>query len=61
MERATRLISHLEETQIDINELECVLKEIFEEDINLLQNSSSPVRTNVRRLIMVYDYLKWGK
>ncbi len=61
VERATRLISHLEETQIDINELECVLKEIFEEDINLLQNSSSPVRTNVRRLIMVYDYLKWGK
>ena len=34
---------------------------IFQEDINLLQNSSSPVRTNVRRLIMVYDYLKWGK
>lgn len=61
VERATRLISHLEETQIDINELEDVLKEIFEEDINLLQNSSSSVRTNVRRLIMVYDYLKWGK
>ncbi len=61
VERATRLISHLAETQIDVNELECVLKEIFEEDINLLQNSSSSVRTNVRRLIMVYDYLKWGK
>lgn len=61
VERATRLISHLEEAQIDVNELEGVLKEIFEEDINLLQNSSSPVRTNVRRLIMVYDYLKWGK
>lgn len=61
LERATRLISHLEEVQIDINELECVLKEVFEEDINLLHNSSSTVRTNIRRLIMVYDYLKWGK
>lgn len=61
VEHATRLISHLAETQIDVNELEGVLKEIFEEDINLLQNSRSSVRTNVRRLIMVYDYLKWGK
>jgi hypothetical protein len=61
LERATRLIAHLEEAQIYVNELEEVLKEIFEEDVNLLQNSKSPIRTNVRRLIMIYDYLKWGK
>lgn len=61
LERATRLISHLEENQIDIGELEGVLKEIFEEDVNLLQNVNSPIRTNARRLIMIYDYLKWAK
>lgn len=61
LERATRLISHLEETQIDVYELEEVLKELFEGDVNLLQNVSSQTRTNVRRLIMMYDYLKWGK
>ncbi|WP_312649515.1 SIR2 family protein [Proteiniclasticum sp.] len=60
LERATRLISHLERAQIDVVELESVLKEIFEEDYNLLINSNPPIRTNVRRLIMVYDLLKWG-
>ena len=36
------------------------LKEIFEHDINVLQNSKPAIRTNVRRLIMIYDLLKWG-
>lgn len=57
LERALRLISHLEETQIVIGELEDVLKEIFSEDVNLLQNVSSQIRTHLRRLIMIYDYL----
>lgn len=61
LERATRLISHLEESQIVVSELENVLKELFEEDVNILQNVSAPIRTHIRRLIMIYDYLKWGK
>lgn len=61
LERATQLIAHLMEKDINVNELEAVLKEIFENDINILQNSKSTIRTNVRRLIMIYDYLKWGK
>ena len=61
LEKATRLIAHLEEENINVNKLEIVLKEIFEKDINVLQNSISAVRTNVRRLILLYDYLKWGK
>ncbi len=61
LERSTRLISHLEEERIDVDELEVVLKQLFEEDLNLLQNISSQIRTHVRRLIMIYDYLKWGK
>lgn len=61
VQKATDLIAHLPEENIDVCELEDVLNEIFENDINVLQNSKAPVRTNVRRLILIYDYLKWGK
>lgn len=61
LERATRLIAYLEEEQIEVSALEEVLKEIFSEDVNALQNVKSAVRTNIRRLISIYDYLKWGK
>lgn len=61
LEKATRLIAYLPEKDIDIDELEAVLKKIFADDINILQNSKPAIRTNVRRLIMIYDYLKWGK
>ena len=61
LEKATRLIAYLPEKDIDIDELEAVLKKIFADDINILQNSKPAIRTNIRRLIMIYDYLKWGK
>ena len=61
LEKATSIIAHLTENSIDVNELEVVLKEIFENDINVLQNSQPAIRTNIRRLIMIYDYIKWGK
>ena len=60
-QRATDLIAHLTESQINIEELEAVLMEMFEQDANVLQNSAPPLRTNIRRLIRIYDYLKWGK
>lgn len=61
LDKATNLIAHLPEENIDVSELEAILKEIFEDNINVLQNSKPAIRTNVRRLIMIYDYLKWGK
>lgn len=61
LERATRLISHLPEENIDVFELEKVLFEIFENDVNILETAQTGTRTNIRRLIQVYDYLKWGK
>lgn len=60
LEKATRLIAHLKEEQIDLKELENVLNEIFEEDVFVLQNQIK-AGTNIRRLIRIYDYLKWGK
>lgn len=61
LEKATRLISHLPEDKIDVSELEEVLMEIFNHDANVLQNSKASTRTNIRRLILIYDYMKWGK
>jgi hypothetical protein len=61
IEKATRLIAHLTEDLIDVDELEKVLTEIFNEDVNILQNPKASIRTNIRRLITIYDYLKWGK
>lgn len=58
--KAARLIAHLTEEQIDLIELEDVLRELFEEDVNILQNKSN-ARSDIRRLIRIYDYLKWGK
>ncbi len=61
LERATRLISHLPEDKIDVGELETVLQEIFKNDVNVLETAPDGTRSHIRRLIMVYDYLKWGK
>lgn len=61
LERATRLIAYLPEQMIDIEELGTLLTLLFEENINILQSPQQSVRTNIRRLISVYDYLKWGK
>ena len=61
LERATRLISYLTENQFDVDELEKVLKELFEANVNILNDSLVSIRSNLRRLILIYDYLKWGK
>lgn len=60
LEKATRLISHLTEEQMNVEELESILYEIFDENVNVLQDSGS-AKTHIRRLIRIYDYLKWKK
>lgn len=59
--KAMELIAHLEEHQINLDELETVLKMVFEEDINILRNIGQTGRTNIRRVIMIYDCLRWKK
>lgn len=61
LEKATRLIAHLPEEMLDVAELGSLLTLLFENDMNILQNPKPSIRTNIRRLISVYDYLKWGK
>lgn len=60
LERSTRFMAELTESQIDLNDLEYVLKELFKNK-NILEESQPSIRTNIRRLISIYDYLKWGK
>ena len=52
---------YLPENKISISELEEVLKSIFEKDPKALSNKQSGSPTDIRRLIRIYDYLKWGK
>lgn len=61
LERATRLIACLNQKNIDISDLEIVLKKIFENNKDILDSGSPALKTNIRRLIRIYDYLKWGK
>lgn len=59
--KALRLIAYLTEDQINIDELECILIELFTENKNILQDVEGLERSDIRRAIRIYDYLKWGK
>ena len=53
-EKTTRLTAYLSEEQMNIN----ILVSLFEGDVNALQNVSQSERTNIKRLISIYDSLK---
>ena len=61
IERAVRLISQLPEGRLDVKELEDILYTLFNNDRDILENLPPTDRSNIRRLILMYDYLKWGK
>ncbi len=59
--KAFRVMCSLPENKIDVDKLELILKELFTESNDALDRLDVNTRTNVRRLIRMYDYLKWGK
>ena len=61
LEKRTRLIAQLKEEEIDINDLEKVLLSLFEENPRLLLDGKlePACATNIRRLIRIYDFLKY--
>lgn len=59
--KAFRVMCSLPENKIDVDKLELILKELFTENNDALDRLDVNTRTNVRRLIRMYDYLKWGK
>ena len=54
-------IAHLEEEKINIEELEEILIEIFKKDNNILESDNNSLKSNLRRAIRIYDYLKYGR
>lgn len=61
LNRATELLSCLPEEKIDVEELRSILVEIFSNNENVLSEGKSGLATNIRRLIRIYDFLRWGK
>ena len=51
-------IAYLKKEQINLIELENYLKSKFEQDSEILKSSKQSTRTNLRRWIRIYDYLK---
>ena len=61
IEKASRMIAQLYEEEIDVNQLEAILKELFQNDNKLLEKLTPAEKSGIRRLIRIYDYEKWGK
>lgn len=51
-------IAYLHEDQFELTELENYLRKTFQESPEILSNKIPQLRTNLRRLIRIYDYLK---
>ena len=54
-------IAHLREENINVEELEKILIYIFKKDNNILESNNNSLKSNLRRAIRIYDYLKYGK
>lgn len=58
--KAIRLLGYLPEEKIDVNQYQHILKEIFEENNNILSSLDSSNRSSLHRMIRIYDFLKYG-
>ena len=56
--RAIEWLAYLKEDEIDLNQLENFLKDYLKKHPDVLNSNSA---TNFRRLIRIYDWLKYGK
>lgn len=54
-------IAYLEESKINVDELEKILVEIFKKDNDILESGNNSLKSNLRRVIRIYDYLKYGR
>lgn len=46
---------------MEVETLEAILIELFTQDPEALERLNGNMRADVKRLIRMYDYLKWGK
>ena len=59
--KAIRLLSCIPEEKVDIVQYQNILETIFRENINILSSLDSPNRSNLNRMIRIYDFLKYGQ
>lgn len=57
--RAIRIMGMLPEANVSVDELEIILHEIFEQNKNILLSLEGPNRSNLKKLIRIYDYIKY--
>ena len=49
------------EEKIDVNQYRSILQAIFTENNNILSSLDSPNRSNLHRMIRIYDFLEYGQ
>lgn len=59
--KVTRLLSYLTEDEIDVTLLYNYLHKLFTDNPDILSQNDRGLPTNIRRLIRIYDYLKFHK
>ena len=59
--KAIRRLGWLPEDKMNVDELGEILAEIFGNDPEIFSHSTANEKTDIRRLIRFYDYLRWGK
>ena len=57
--RMYRLLACFPEEKMDVEQLESILQEIFAESPDSLSQMDGGTRADVKRLIRMYDYLRW--
>lgn len=59
--KAIRLLGLLPEDRIDVEQYRNILETIFNENSNILSSLSAPDRSNLHRMIRIYDFLQYAK
>ncbi len=59
LSRALRLLSGMPEINVNVNDLENILKVIFNKEPNCLSTFKQSDKSNIRKLIRIYDFLKY--
>ena len=59
--RALRLISNIPEEKAPVYEVEAILLEIFKDNPNILEDLKDANRSYLKKIIRIYDYLKYAK
>lgn len=59
--KAIRLLGCLPKENIDVDQYQNILEEIFKENSNILSSLDGPNRSNLNRMIRIYDFLRYGQ